>query len=259
MSTKNFLSNRKTRWIFLSPHLDDAVFSCGGLIAYLSGNGINVEIWTIFSKQETDESRLTEYARSLHRRWGIDEQTVRTRVNEDRQACQTIGANSEYFGFKDCIYRELPATGKPVVNSDAELFGKLHPGEQYLIDEITSALKARQTEPSVWVCPLGLGDHIDHRIVRQAAEFADKLMLYYADLPYALERPVQTIPGLIQLSFNLPSTVVQTWGKANLQYASQISSFWKDAAEMAGQYSSFLERYQGMPLWLPNPDSEMEK
>ncbi|NLF50948.1 MAG: PIG-L family deacetylase [Leptolinea sp.] len=247
------LSNRKTRWVFLSPHLDDAVYSCGGLIAYLSGNGIRVEIWTVFSEQEKDESRITDYARSLHKRWAAGDQPYIIRKEEDKAACQTTGAESLYLGFKDCIYRTIPVSGHPIVTSDAELFGTANPEEDPLVREISRVLIENMTEPSVWVCPLGLGNHIDHQIVRRAAEATRKLMLFYADLPYGLELPVQSIPGLIQLSINLPQSAVQMWGKANLQYASQLSSFWKNAADMASQYSSFLERYKGMPLWLPSP------
>ncbi|NTU55874.1 MAG: PIG-L family deacetylase, partial [Anaerolineales bacterium] len=34
------------RWIYLSPHLDDAVLSAGGLIYEQTRSGTPVEIWT---------------------------------------------------------------------------------------------------------------------------------------------------------------------------------------------------------------------
>jgi len=34
-------------WIYLSPHLDDAVLSCGGIIWQQVQSGHQVEIWTI--------------------------------------------------------------------------------------------------------------------------------------------------------------------------------------------------------------------
>ena len=37
------------RWIYLSPHFDDAVLSCGGVIFEQSRQGIQTEIWTIFA------------------------------------------------------------------------------------------------------------------------------------------------------------------------------------------------------------------
>jgi len=37
------------RWIYLSPHFDDAVLSCGGLIFDQTCGGTAVEIWTVFA------------------------------------------------------------------------------------------------------------------------------------------------------------------------------------------------------------------
>ena len=46
------------RWIYLSPHLDDAVFSAGGLIYEQTQAGTPVEIWTIMC----GDPHLTEYS-----------------------------------------------------------------------------------------------------------------------------------------------------------------------------------------------------
>jgi len=245
--------DRPTRWIFLSPHLDDAVFSCGGLISYLTESETPVEIWTIFSDQDNEVSRLSEYARSLHSRWGAGDYPYLIRKEEDHSACKMVGATPVHFGFLDCIYRVLPASGKAVVVSDKDLVNSEITAEQPLIRQVSDELMKRISDTAMWVCPLSLGGHIDHRITRMAAEATHKLMLYYADLPYAIARPVQSFNGMIRLSLHLPEENVQKWGKANLQYASQISSFWKDGVEMASRYSDYLDRYNGMPLWLPNP------
>jgi len=249
-------ADRVTRWIFLSPHLDDAVFSCGGLISYLSDNGVSVEIWTVFSDQMEDARQLTDYARTLHNRWGTGDHPYVLRKQEDANACRTVGARQHHLGYLDCIYRFIPGSREPVVLSDAELQGTVKPQEQPFIEKIARDLKTRITELTVWVCPLSLGSHVDHQITRKAAEMTGKLMLYYADLPYALPMPRQSISGMIQLSIDVPEKNIQDWGRANLQYSSQISSFWKSPADMADQYSAFLQLYKGMPLWLPNPGGE---
>lgn len=252
-------TDRATRWIFLSPHLDDAVFSCGGLISFLSGNGIDVEIWTIFSDQEEDPECFTEFVRSLHTRWQSGDHPYEFRKREDATACKIVGARQVHFGYLDCVYRVLPESGKPVITSNEELLQGIRPEESYLVRKITSRLQKRLTESSIWVCPLGLGNHMDHQITRQAAEKVRQMMLYYADLPYAFRSPALSFPGMIQLSFDLPEKNIQQWGRANLQYVSQISTFWKDAAEMAGQYSRYLETYKGLPLWLSKPSEEERK
>jgi hypothetical protein len=94
-----------------------------------------------------------------------------------------------------CVYRVLPESGKPVITSNEELLQGIRPEESYLVRKITSRLQKRLTESSIWVCPLGLGNHMDHQITRQAAENVRQMMLYYADLPYAFRSPALSFPG----------------------------------------------------------------
>jgi len=251
MSDIPIISDRKTRWIFLSPHLDDAVYSCGGLISYLSENGIIVEIWTVFSDQTDDERVITPYAQTLHTRWQAGDHPYIARKKEDSQACLTVGARQVHFGYLDCIYRRNPGTNEAVITSDDDLFGTIKPGEWTLVDQLAESLNSRLEEPSIWVCPLSIGKHVDHRIVRSAAQKVRKLMLFYADLPYALSAPVQAIPGMIRFSFDIPARNLDIWKEGVQQYASQISSFWQDEKEMASQYSEYIKQYNGLPLWLP--------
>jgi LmbE family N-acetylglucosaminyl deacetylase len=246
-----FTSDRKTRWVFLSPHLDDAVFSCGGLISYLSEKGISTQIWTVFSDQTQEVSELTPFAQSLHSKWHAGDHPYIPRKEEDSRACKTVGAQKVHFGYLDCIYRRFPETNKPMVSSDEDLFRSIAPEEFPLVDQITADFRSRLEEPSIWVSPLSLGNHLDHRVVRSAAEKMRKLLLYYADLPYAFSIPPQSIPGMIQFSFDIPETNLNIWGKGVLQYSSQISSFWKNEKEMVEQYSAYLKHYNGLPLWLP--------
>jgi LmbE family N-acetylglucosaminyl deacetylase len=248
-----FPSDRINRWIFLSPHLDDAVFSCGGLISYLSEKGISVEIWTIFSDQTEDVSELTPYAQSLHSRWQAGDHPYNTRKEEDARACMTVGARNVHFGYLDCIYRRFPGTNEAVVSTDEDLFGLIKPGEYPLVDQIAEDLGSQMEEPSIWVCPMSLGGHVDHRIVRAAADKMHKLLIYYADLPYAFSIPPQIIPGMIQFSFDIPIENLNKWMTGASQYSSQISTFWKDKEEMVSQYSTFIKQYNGLPLWLPKP------
>ncbi|MBA4379671.1 MAG: PIG-L family deacetylase, partial [Anaerolinea sp.] len=57
------------RWIYISPHLDDAVLSCGGLIWEQSHAGTQVEIWTVCTG-DPPEGPLSPFAEVLHAEWG---------------------------------------------------------------------------------------------------------------------------------------------------------------------------------------------
>src|SRR5512144_3291706 len=94
------------RWIYLSPHLDDAVFSAGGLIYEQTRAGLPVEIWTFMCGYPPD-SDVSPFAQLIHTQWGFAsaEETIRMRRAEDQRAAAILGANTLYFDFLDCIYR----------------------------------------------------------------------------------------------------------------------------------------------------------
>ena len=89
--------------IYLSPHLDDAIFSCGGLIFQQTQRGDSVLIVTVCAGDPPNEM-LSGFAQELHTRWGY-ESPVEARRAEDRIACQLVGAGYEHLEIPDCIYR----------------------------------------------------------------------------------------------------------------------------------------------------------
>jgi len=55
--------------LFLSPHLDDAVYSCGGTIHQLTSQGTPVQILTFMAGDPPTPLPDTPITRDLHRRW----------------------------------------------------------------------------------------------------------------------------------------------------------------------------------------------
>src|SRR5512141_1171065 len=94
------------RWIYLSPHLDDAALSAGGLIYEQTQAGVPVEIWT-FMSGIPDLTEYSPFAQLLHFQWGFAnaEETFRARREEDLSAAKILGAKNVHFDFWDCIYR----------------------------------------------------------------------------------------------------------------------------------------------------------
>src|SRR5512138_2201689 len=93
--------NQSMRWIYLSPHLDDAVLSAGGLIYDQTQAGIPVEIWTFMCGNRPKEYGDSPFAQKLHAEWGFSsaEETVRERRLEDRNAAAVVGATVTHFDF----------------------------------------------------------------------------------------------------------------------------------------------------------------
>src|SRR5512138_416649 len=99
------------RWVYLSPHFDDAVLSCGGLISDQLKSGLAVEVWTVCAGSPDPGLPLSTFAQGLHNRWGTGLEAVAARRVEDEAAIHRLGACSRYWNLPDCIYRRLPGDG----------------------------------------------------------------------------------------------------------------------------------------------------
>ena len=211
------------RWIYLSPHLDDAVFSAGGLIYEQTQAGIPVEIWTFMC----GDPRLADYsqfAQRLHAIWGFSnaEETVRKRREEDKAAASIVGAKTVHFDFLDCIYRR-DKHGDWLYPS--EIFGAIHPADADYPAQIASAISARLNPDDVLVCQLGLGSHVDHVLVRQAAELLGRLLRYDIDVPYWCYKPHELeakAAGMVEETVRITETSLPRWIEAALAYTSQF-------------------------------------
>ncbi|MGZ9133453.1 MAG: PIG-L deacetylase family protein, partial [Nitrospira sp.] len=169
------------RWIYLSPHLDDAVLSAGGLIYEQAQSGVSVEIWTLFCGHVPSEE-VSPFARALHEQWGFDsaEATIRLRRTEDRNAAATVGATAIHFDFLDCIYRRS-ADGDWLYSN---VFVPPLLDDAQLPQQIADSVATRLLPDDVLVAQLSVGSHVDHVLVRYAAELLGRPLLYDIDIPY---------------------------------------------------------------------------
>lgn len=239
------------QWIFISPHLDDVALSCGGLIWDLTRAGHTVAVWTLMAGTPTDEN-YSPFAQRNHRLWGISgREAIHARREEDRAACALLGAEARHFDWPDAIYRRDPHTGDPIVNNNEALFND--PPETSLVDEITAVLQAVPPGGSRLVFPIGLGGHIDHQAVVRAGDRLDRVECYYADYPYILKN--FDSPGFREglwksIPHFLDQAALDAWCEAVLCYASQLSTFWRDAGETRLALRNYLAGGGGR-LWHP--------
>ena len=129
------------RALFISPHLDDAVFSCGERIAS-EGDAIAI---TLFAGRPLRASPLTGWDADCGFATGDD--VIGSRRAEDREALAVLGARASWLDFRDDQYGEDCA---PADTADA----------------LADAL-ARERPGSIYF-PLGLF-HRDHRRASEAA------------------------------------------------------------------------------------------
>jgi len=238
------------RWIYISPHLDDAVLSAGGLLYDQTQKGIPVEIWTVVCGYPKT-TRLSDYARLLHASWGIDSahEVVRTRREEDKRAARIVGASYVHFDVvPDCIYRLGP--------DDEFLYDYIfvppHEFEAGLPAQIAAMLSPLLKENDVVLCQFSVGGHVDHVLVRQGVELLKRPLLYVADIPYLFNAPGELngkISGLEETLYPVTETGIKRWKDAVAAYASQMNELFNGEGLMREAIHSYWEERKGVRLW----------
>ncbi len=238
-------------WIYLSPHFDDVAFSCGGLIWEQVESGERVSIWTICAGEPPPEP-ISAYALSLHERWETGRDAVAARRAEDIISSQRIGASSCNFSIPDAIYRRSPVDNSPLYTSDADLFMDLRPEESHLVEILKDRLNQALPRVCELVCPLALGGHVDHRLVRAAGEGLGRRMWYYADYPYTIN-PEEDLPatdkGMSHKVFPVSVQGLSIWQQSVAAHSSQISTFWSSTDQMKDAIRDYWEPIKGIRLW----------
>jgi len=239
-----------TAFVYLSPHLDDAVYSCGGLIAQQVRLGHKVQVITVCAGDPPDGS-LSPFAMQLHMRWGAQDAPIENRRMEDRAACARLGASFQHWDVPDAIYRRN-SEGQWLYQDEQAIFGPLHPDEHALACQLGDRLREQLSEQDVLLSPLGVGGHVDHRLARRIAEHCTKKLWYYRELPYAWRG--HTLPGELthpkgeQQLIPLERSDVQAWIEAAACYQSQISTFWESRDALRQDFTAGVANWGGLPL-----------
>jgi LmbE family N-acetylglucosaminyl deacetylase len=230
--------------IFLSPHLDDAVLSCGGMIYQLTQARQPVQVISIFAG-DPPPGPLAPFAHSLHDRWAG---TVADRRAEDIASVTILGADAIHWPYPDAVYRRDPHTGTALYDSEGAIFGEVAPADAHTLASIAERLKAIDPAAKVYV-PLTAGRHVDHQIVRAAAEALGREWVYYEDFPYvetpakldAVLRDPAWRPEVIALS----DEAIRIKAHAIVAHRSQLSTFFAGEEEVAQRIRAYANRVGG--------------
>jgi len=247
--------------VFISPHFDDAVLSCGGTIHQLVKDGQMVWVMTMMAGLFNGELPHTPILDDLHQRWQAGENPLLARQKEDINALQSLGVEVIHIPLTDCVYRI--ADDVPLYPSEESLFGDVHPSDYApkFLDEI--GLPFKDAPKTVYI-PLGVGHHVDHQIIRDWGlrllhNKPDHLQVkFYAEYPYLnTDHAIDDALNYYSISL-MPNNVIlddediKAKVDAIAFYESQISTFWQsiDAMEDDVRQSSthpqtrkYVERY----------------
>ena len=166
--------------VALSPHLDDAVFSCSGyLIARPQEEKL---IITVFTKSV---DRPTGFALACQLDKGLDASVdyMSLRRAEDERAGDILSCTVEHWDLPEAPHRGY--------NSAEELFAGALAEDASIVNDLVDRLhrRLRALRPATVLYPMGMGSHVDHlqlvRAVRQVMpHFGGVRFVQYFDQPY---------------------------------------------------------------------------
>ncbi len=192
---------RKTHCFFVSPHLDDAIFSAGGLINELSGK-VPMTVINVFTS--CGDSKNTLSAKAYLKQCGYDskEKLFLDRVEEDKKIFDELGIEVINLGEVDALWRQkegflpkqlgsvLPELGNVYPTHRFHIsLGRLSRHDNKLIDKLSDKIVSLLPEDNYIVfSPIGTGNHVDHLVIRESclSVIPREKLVFWSDFPYLL-------------------------------------------------------------------------
>ena len=237
--------------LFLSPHLDDVAFSCGGTLVKLAAAGWHCVLATAFTRSVPHPAG---FALKCQTDKGLSPEVdyLAVRRAEDAEFGRVVGA-------AEVLWLDFPEAPHRGYDSAAELFAGVRPGDD-VADAVARAVLDlwRRVSPELVFAPQGLGNHADHLqlIAAVTATLPADAVTWYRDTPYALRGPADSpgfgVPIGDHLAVKLDGCAAyrtqlgfQFGGEAGMREALAAFALREgDAAGLAGA----AERYRGRPV-----------
>ena len=223
---------------FISPHLDDVIFSCGGTLAKLADKGWRTILCTIFTKSVMNPQGFA-LACQLDKNLAADVDYMKLRRAEDNRAAQILNA-AEVLHLN---FAEAPHRG---YESAAELFAGEKTGDE-IWKPVAEHLEllAEIYSPEIVFAPQGLGNHVDHlqtiRAVRHI--FPAEKLDWYRDTPYAVRQPDAPPSNLLPPELLFFSSEIENYLSQKIEaciaYQSQINFQFGGASRLRSTLENF--------------------
>ncbi|MGW2014831.1 PIG-L deacetylase family protein [Streptomyces sp. NPDC001927] len=185
--------------IALSPHLDDAVLSCGALLLHARERA-PVTVVSFFTEAAPPPYTLS--GRQYLRQTGATdaEELYAARQDEDRAVMAELGVAWSHLGLVDGLFRRRSGRSPHVGGLAGRLpeidhvyptyrlhlsRGRVSRHDAKTLNAATQVIAALLPPGrGLVLAPQGVGGHADHVLVRTAAERSGQRVAYYSDFPY---------------------------------------------------------------------------
>ncbi len=204
----------------MSPHLDDAAFSCGGTLATLALGGWTVTVATLFT-QSVPSPQGFALACQLDKGLQADLDYMALRRSEDMAAMQALGVSFLHAGLPEAPHRGY--------ESVTALFGPPHASD--VICEAIKSIIEHQVdliEPDIIFAPQAIGGHVDHAQLVRALDGREQHIAWWHDFPYIFRNGTPAEPFGTKMrvlpvrSVRLSQLATTSREAACLAYASQL-------------------------------------
>lgn len=255
---------------FVSPHFDDAAFSSGGLISYLSDKTC-ITVINVFTSSGDGKNTFSAKA-YLKQCYSTDPQRLfNIRSKEDDMVFSRLKLRVINLGFTDGLWRKIERPGiirsvmgrfLPEFNSLYPTYrfhvvsGKIHKEDDGLKDRIKNKLRdiiGKKPGQVIVFCPLGFGNHVDHLIIRDVCKkYFGNNLVYWSDFPYYWQTKNSSLISEERNEFikasSLTKFVFRTMMDVKKQlcelYSSQVDQVVKDKTWLYKQETYYLKDIQ---------------
>jgi LmbE family N-acetylglucosaminyl deacetylase len=178
--------NKYDKYVFISPHLDDAVLSCGQLLLDLKKHQKDVKVISVFTR--VVKGNISPQAKLFLKSCGYKSGTrlYKDFNCEDTKAMEYLKAECIHLNFIDAAWR-FNANKTPIYKNQVSQFsGLISKEDNELIKKITNKLDKLipKSNRVLFLGPLGVGGHADHIIIREILKNARSPKLFWEDFPY---------------------------------------------------------------------------
>ncbi|WP_238342737.1 PIG-L deacetylase family protein [Polaromonas vacuolata] len=246
------------RVVILSPHLDDAALSCGGLLNFLNGREASPLVISIYGGNPTPIKAKDGSLRVPQRKGHVN---PRLRRREDVAAMRAANADFVHLGFADGIYRRSPLSNAFIYRHARERWESPRIDDLGHVEELFLVLSrlCLGLGRILLVSPMSIGRHVDHHIVALVAlRLAEQgvSLIFYEDFPYVVDQDVgngtkdDPSGALKRLGLEPAASLfmpVDVIAKASLisKYHSQIPALFDDAQGLLTALQG--RRHEGEP------------